>query len=330
MKKLILLICFTTLLVPFPVSAEVLETIDAIVNGELILSGEVDEFLKMRIGANVNNLPEERILAERRTLIREMIDEMLIVQEARKRFNEAQRNDIAAKIEQITNLRMDQFRQQFSTPEDLAREEQRTKLSWDDRRRAFARQSERNYLRKQVLLMLVRQKITRPTLQDLETFKKNFPQVKPNDEITIARILLRIPPNASSDRIQQIENRAREVMLRARGNEPFDRLALEFSEHEETRVKGGELPPFKKGEFVDEFDVLFGKSEGYISDLIRMKDGFHIIKILNVPSYEDLYLQIQQRQIQNDWLIQEQKKANIEIRHDEELMQEFATLKNAN
>ena len=114
-----------------------------------------------------------------------------------------------------------------------------------------------------------------------------------------------------------------EITMRARANEPFDQLAKVYSEHEETKNTGGLLPPFRKGEFIPEFDSLFDLNEGDVSDPIRSRQGYHAVKIIKKPSWQNYYLEQQRNQIIVDWISELRSKAKVDIRQDPELQDEW-------
>jgi len=305
-----------------PAGSEILETIDAIVNDELILSGEVDEQLRLRLqNAKGGQLSEEQLETERSKLVHRMIDELLIVQEARKILSQKERDALTQKIEQLTNREMTQYRIRFSTPQELAQEERRLGMTWEDLRRARYRENERAYLRNIVAPQLTRRSVSPPTPEEIEQFQKDHPTTRPSDEITIAHILLRLAPDAAPSEEQSIVQKAHEILLLARANEPFDKLVRQYSQHDESRNLGGVLPAFKKGQFLKEFDQVFELDEGAISEPIRTHLGYHIVKVMDKQTIEDLILRQKREQITLEWLQKLRSKANITSRQGTTLQQ---------
>jgi peptidyl-prolyl cis-trans isomerase D len=61
----------------------------------------------------------------------------------------------------------------------------------------------------------------------------------------------------------------------------FAALAKQYSEDEGSKVMGGDLNFFGKGQMVPEFDAkAFSMQPGEISDLVKTQYGFHIIKLV--------------------------------------------------
>ena len=143
--------------------ADMLESIDAVVNNELILSGEVDEALRIVFKDQAATIPKDQYDHERRRLLIRMIDDLLIMSEVRQRILPEQQAMISQRVEELTNQDMAQYRAQFTTPQDLAREERRLGMSWEELRRAQFQRNERAYIRESVVPQLIRRKINPPT-----------------------------------------------------------------------------------------------------------------------------------------------------------------------
>ena len=102
-------------------------------------------------------------------------------------------------------------------------------------------------------------------------------------QVKVAHIMLRSTDQDSTAKQQEVESRIREIHQRLVKNEiGFEDAALRFSEDESSNTKGGELPMFGTGKMIDEFeDVAFAlKEDGEISDPVRTRYGWHIIKRL--------------------------------------------------
>src|SRR2546422_298532 len=73
--------------------------------------------------------------------------------------------------------------------------------------------------------------------------------------------------------------KARAILKRAKTGEDFAALARKYSE-DSTAANGGDLGCFPRGQMVKEFeDSAFTLAVGSISDLVRSRFGFHIIKV---------------------------------------------------
>lgn len=76
------------------------------------------------------------------------------------------------------------------------------------------------------------------------------------------------------------EATAKEVLEKLNAGEDFAKLAAEYSTDEQTKENGGELGYFAKGKMVKEFeDAAFALKVGEISEPVKTKHGYHIIKV---------------------------------------------------
>ena len=79
--------------------------------------------------------------------------------------------------------------------------------------------------------------------------------------------------------VEEIRQRATDVVRRAKDGEDFSELAREHSEDTSASV-GGDLGSFGPGQMVPEFErVAFNLGEGGTSDLVETEFGIHIIRV---------------------------------------------------
>jgi peptidyl-prolyl cis-trans isomerase SurA len=96
-----------------------------------------------------------------------------------------------------------------------------------------------------------------------------------------------IAPRAAAAAREAAQERAAEILERARAGEDFAQLARRFSEDPGTRERGGDLGWFRRRQMVPEFDrAVFGMRPGEISPVVETSFGFHIIKLERVRGAE--------------------------------------------
>ena len=79
-----------------------------------------------------------------------------------------------------------------------------------------------------------------------------------------------------------VKKQAEDLLAKVKGGADFAELATKFSEDDTSKVKGGDLDFFGKGQMVPEFDtVAFALQPGQISDLVKSQFGYHIIKVID-------------------------------------------------
>ena len=102
-------------------------------------------------------------------------------------------------------------------------------------------------------------------------------------ETRARHILIKDKPDTNSD-----TNRARLQDLRERivGGESFAQVAKDFSEDSNSAVRGGELPWYRRGEMVPEFEqVVASLPIGAVSEPFRSDFGWHIAEPMERRQY---------------------------------------------
>lgn len=121
-----------------------------------------------------------------------------------------------------------------------------------------------------------------------ELYDDKVKEIAPEDEVQARHILV------------EDEALAKTLAERAKNGEDFAKLAEEFSKDPGSKANGGMLGYFSKGQMVKEFeDAAFGLKKGELSQPVKSKFGWHVIKVEDVrtklpPSFEDVKGQISQ------------------------------------
>jgi peptidyl-prolyl cis-trans isomerase C len=83
------------------------------------------------------------------------------------------------------------------------------------------------------------------------------------------------------------EEEAEEILQKILKDENFGELAKNFSKDHSTAEKGGDLGFFGKGRMVPEFEqAAFSLKAGEVSEPIKTKFGYHIIKVIEIKEGE--------------------------------------------
>ncbi len=110
-----------------------------------------------------------------------------------------------------------------------------------------------------------------------ENNKKNFTMP---ERVRAKHILIKVRKDASKDEIDEKKTKIKGLLEKIKGGEKFEDLARKFSEDVKTKMKGGDLGFFPKGRMAPEFDkAVFSLNKGEVSDPVKTKFGFHIIKV---------------------------------------------------
>jgi len=108
------------------------------------------------------------------------------------------------------------------------------------------------------------------------SYEDNGQQYSTPEQVRASHILLKTDGKEDA----AVKKQAEELLARAKAGADFAKLATQYSEDTASKVKGGDLDFFPKGQMVPEFDkVAFSLKPGEISDVVRSQFGYHIIKV---------------------------------------------------
>ncbi|WP_102407924.1 peptidylprolyl isomerase [Parabacteroides bouchesdurhonensis] len=109
---------------------------------------------------------------------------------------------------------------------------------------------------------------------------------KPNPgKIHVAHILIAFPKDSTINGEADALARAEEVYKKAKNGEDFAELAKQYSDDTASAKKGGDLPVIGPGEMIDPFEkAAYALTiPGQISELVKTRFGYHIIKLIDKP-----------------------------------------------
>jgi len=164
----------------------------------------------------------------------------------------------------------------------------------------------RSFMKKHLTkLKLVNLKVRSKVKVTDEDLKAEYAKVSRDElqdpEVRARHLLLQVPPKSSADQVEQARLKAVALMTEAK------KPGVDFAELAKTKSEGpsaadgGDLGFFKRGVMVAEFDkVAFGLPLGGISEPVRTKFGWHVIKVeerrTGAPKpYDELKDQLRER-----------------------------------
>ena len=256
----------------------IVESVEARVNAEVITTSEVDEVLQQVEFQLRRSFQSEREYERNREMVLErLIEESLLVQEARRRGIKMSPDETEAEIQKEIDKRAGGE----GGTERLQDYLQRVGLTEDELRIVIGASIERAFLRNEVLRLATssRKWITD---EDIQQFKVENPRaVKDLEQADISHILIAVPEDALRREDFEARQKAERLVteIRARGSDSFEQLAAQNSDHAASRNSGGRIGPIHRGELLKEFDVAFAMQPGEISEPIRSPQGYHIIKV---------------------------------------------------
>ena len=116
----------------------------------------------------------------------------------------------------------------------------------------------------------------------LDYYESNLEKFKNPKTVQARHILIKVDQNAKPEEVESARQRAEDVLKLAREGQDFAALAGQYSEGP-TKTKGGDLGTFRREAMVKPFaDKAFSMNAGDISDPVRTRFGWHIIKVEKV------------------------------------------------
>ncbi len=246
----------------------------AVVNGEPITKAEFDRalsaymrrFRQMTGGMHgMVKEPNEQMKAE---VLQQLVDRMLLWQEARKNLPE----DLDARVDRELEAIKGRFPDERSFQQALDAENLTMEALKGLIRQQLAVQ---NYVETQI------QPGVKVSEEEVRRFyEENQDKFTSPEQVRASHILIRVAPSASEEEKDRARKRVAEIRERALKGEDFAELARKHSEDPGSATNGGDLGFFTRDRMVKPFaDAAFALKAGEISDVVETRFGYHVIKV---------------------------------------------------
>lgn len=275
------------LMLGFPVSGlasdpVVIEQIVAKVNADIVTMGDLEEARQMMMMDMMQQCRNDKkcaadLMAKRESdVLRDKIDQTLLVQKA-KDMNISVDSQVSREVAQM------QTKMKISDPEEFRRFiERELGITLEDYREKMRQQM----LQQEVIGQEVGSKIVIPR-SELEKYyeehKDDFYRDKESvalQEILVAKRTREGTELSDEDLKAKVDG----IHTRAKRGEKFDALATEVSDAVSAQ-EGGYLGYLAKGELNAEIEkIVFAAEKGFVSDPIRVPNGFIILKVADKVS----------------------------------------------
>ena len=255
-----------------PPATRSLDRIVAVVNDEAITESELESRTRIALvqlrRQNIN--PPPAAVLRRQVLERMIVDraQLQLARETGVRVDDATVNAAMARIAEQSGMSPQQFRERLEK-EGVS----------------FARF--RADVRDDIVISRLRDREVDSRIQISEGEIDNFLAEQAGVtagavEYNIAQILLRVPDNASTERIEATRRQAEELMRQVRSGGDFARLAASNSASPEA-LSGGSLGWRTADRLPALFlDAIKGLKPGDLAPLVRSPGGFHILRLVGV------------------------------------------------
>ena len=251
----------------------VVEEVIARVNSDIITRSEFlhskDE-LRQELRDKNGDKADAMFASREKDVLRDLIDQQLLLQKAKDK-------GITGDTELIK--RLDEMRKQMnlSSMDDLEKAAKEQGVSFED-----FKQNMRN----QILTQLVIRDEVQPKIQVTKEEEKKYYDEHQKDfehpeRVRLSEILVSTEKVQPGDQggIAAVAQKAQELLQQVRGGAAFDGIAKKNSDGP-TAAQGGDLGYFKRGTLAKELEEkTFAMKAGDISDVVRTKQGFLILKV---------------------------------------------------
>jgi len=284
MNRKFLLSLFTVFLLSVSLAADtVIEEIIARVNGSIITRSDLaKEKEQLQQEMKQQNVPESdpRAKEQEQDILRGLIDKQLLLDKGK---------DLGITGDTELVKKLDDLRKQLNleSMDDLEKEAQKQGVSFEDFKAGIRSQ----IVTQQVISHEVgpRIQITEKEIQDY--YDKHKAELEQPEAVDLSEILISTasesvnvdpkapPPAEDPGKVTASEEKAKQVLASIKGGSKFEDVAKKFSDGG-TAGDGGELGQFKRGTLAKELeDLTFGMKPGSVSDVIRTKQGYVILKV---------------------------------------------------
>jgi len=253
----------------------IMEEIVCKVNGDIITRTEMakarrDVESELRGNGLSGARLEEAFDAQSKDILREKIDELLLVQKA-KELNLKVDAEVTKRLAGIQSAARivdeDRFHEYIR--------EHMGGMPFED----FKDELTKRALREAVVREEVSRKITFKRAEIEAYYKDHLNEFQRNERIFLREILIATKGKDAAG-VAAAQKKAKELVDRARHGEHFPEMAQANSDDEATAAQGGELPPYEKGVLIPELEsAVWEKERGYITDPIKTDAGFIILRV---------------------------------------------------
>jgi peptidyl-prolyl cis-trans isomerase SurA len=256
--------------------AQRLDGIAAVVNDDVVLHSDIEEQLALLLMRAQQEPDSVTIDTLRTEILNQLIDEKLIVAEAKRQGLTAADAEIARELDKA----MLEIRQRFGGEEGF-----RAQLAKENTTEDKLRDKYREEIRRQLIankLMTRTFPAKKVTAAEAEAYfaanKAKFPKMPAELKLAV----IQIPVVADSSVEAKAKAQAAALRKRVAGGEKFAKVAAESSEDPATARNGGDLGFLPRGMLDPELDdAAFSLKFGELSSPLRSSVGWHILEVLD-------------------------------------------------
>jgi parvulin-like peptidyl-prolyl isomerase len=251
----------------------IIEQVVAKVNGEIVTSSELahnrrqlEAELKQQ---GLTGVELQTELAQReKDLLRDRIDGLLLVQKAK---------ELSINVDSEVTKQLAEIQRNFKIADqdkfhDFVREQ--SGMPFED----YRQQMRDDLMKRRLIGQEVSSKISVPH-SEVEKYYKEHPDEFVREERVFLSEILVSTVGKNEKEIPALEKKAKSLVERARNGEKFPELARDNSDSESAKDLG-QLGPAPRQNLAPKIaDLVFSQQRGYVSDPIRVQNGFLILRV---------------------------------------------------
>jgi peptidyl-prolyl cis-trans isomerase SurA len=258
----------------FAAEISTVEEIIAKCNGDIVSKGDLErarrEFIgELRQAGVTGTVVEQRLAEKEKDFLRDRIDQLLLVQKA-KDLDIKVDSDVAKRVAAM------QTESGIADPDKFHDwvKEQSNGMSFED----FKEEMKKSLLTQRVIREEVSDKVS-VKHDELEKYYNEHKTEFVREEKLFVRDILVSTEGKDDAGVAAAEKKAKDLVARARRGERFAELARDNSDSV-TAKDMGQLPPYSKGQLDPAVEnQVWSQSKGYVTDPIRVKAGFLILRV---------------------------------------------------
>ena len=286
-----------------------IENIEASVNDEIILGGELDQ--KMLFIPNVNAMSDAEYKKTRRMVLDRMIEDILIFQAGVAEKLELDPVELDRRVEE--KIQSEKKNPVYESHGGFDAVMKKAGRSIEKMRENLRKNIQREYVISQAVYRRVDANVE-VTDADVAKFKEESPEdFRKNQRVRIRQIILQVPKDATPEQEEETRVRANDILLRIKAGAPFVDMMEKYSEHEASMKDSGVLE-YSRGELSPAFDRAFDMNPGEVSEVFRTPLGFHILRVESKQDIRDYLLYIRKRQVKDEWVSRLREKARVMVK----------------
>jgi peptidyl-prolyl cis-trans isomerase SurA len=232
-------------------------------------------------------------------VLRDLIDQQLLIQKA---------GDLGLTGDTEVIKELDRIRKQMNlnSMEELEKAAEQQGVSFED----FKQNLRNNIITQGVIQREVGSHIQMTTEEQQQFYDEHKKELERPEQVSLSEILIAPvkpdpnakegtdPPEPTPEQLSNAEKKANEVLAEIKKGTKFEDAAKKYSDGP-TASQGGELGQFQRGMLAKELeDKTFSLKTGEVTDVIRTRQGFVILKVeqhtsAGVPDFKEVQGDIQ-------------------------------------